>query len=149
MIKMISGVYGGKDGLKRPSDGAFSLPPAEEERLVRRGVAVYTNELEPGPGWRQVATESEHNDDIPDNTGDPIGFDETPPEDFEMDTDGDIDLTTLSCKKLRELGAEYGLSFKGNASKVSMIEQIMAVQEEMDAEEAAESPEYDPTEAVV
>ena len=41
MVQMISGVYGGKDGLKRPSDGPFSLTPAKEARLVARGVARY------------------------------------------------------------------------------------------------------------
>lgn len=147
MIKMISGVYGGVDGLKKPSDGPFSLSPAEEDRLVRRGVAVYTNELGPGPGWLPVAAESEHSDDIHDDTGDPIGFDETPPD--ELETVDEVDLTTLSAKELRDLGAEYGLTFKGNASRVYMIEQIMAVQEEMEAEETGDSPNFDPAEAVV
>lgn len=146
MIKMISGVYGGLDGLKRPSDGAFSLPPEEEARLVNRGVAVYTNELTPGPGWLPVDHETEVSDDIHDDTGDPIGFDETPPDDIE---DVEIDLNTLSPKDLRRLGKEYGLNFKANTTKAAMIEQILAVQEEMDAEETGESPRFDPSEAVV
>ena len=41
MVQMICGVYGGRNGLKRPSDGPFSLTPAEEARLVARGVARY------------------------------------------------------------------------------------------------------------
>lgn len=41
MIQITSGTYGGKDGMKRSSDGPFSLSPAEEQRLVRRGVARY------------------------------------------------------------------------------------------------------------
>ena len=41
MIRMKSGVYGAKDNMKRPSDGPFSLPDKEEERLVKRGVAEY------------------------------------------------------------------------------------------------------------
>lgn len=147
MIKMICGVYGGVDGMKRPEDGAFSLPPDEEARLVRRGVAVYTNELAPGPGWMPVDPETESIDNIPDCTGDPIGFDEMPPD--EMETVEEVDLTTLSAKELRDLGAEYGLTFKGNASRAYMIEQIMAAQEEMDTEETGESPEFDPAEAVV
>ena len=148
MIKMISGVYGGKDGLKRPEDGAFSLPPAEEERLVQRGVAVYTDEVESLPGWMPVDPESECNDHCSD-TLDPIGFNDTPPDDIELETVVELDLTTLSAKELRELGAEYGLSFKGNASRTYMIEQIMAAQEEMDAEDTGDSPNFDPAEAVV
>ena len=147
MIQMICGVYGGVDGMKRPENGAFSLPPDEEARLVRRGVAVYTNELAPGPGWLPVDPETESSDDIIDDTGDPIGFDEMPPD--ELETVEEVDLTTLSAKELRDLGAEYGLTFKGNASRAYMIEQIMAAQEEMDTEETGESPEFDPAEAVV
>lgn len=41
MIRLISGVYGAEDGLKRPKDGPFSLTDNEEARLVSRGVAEY------------------------------------------------------------------------------------------------------------
>lgn len=41
MIRLISGVYGAGDGLKRPKDGPFSLTDNEEARLVSRGVAEY------------------------------------------------------------------------------------------------------------
>lgn len=41
MIKLISGVYGAEDGMKRPKDGPFSLTDNEEARLVSRGVAEY------------------------------------------------------------------------------------------------------------
>lgn len=41
MIRMKSGVCPTKDGMKRASDGPFSLTDAQEERLVRRGVAEY------------------------------------------------------------------------------------------------------------
>lgn len=145
MIKMISGVYGGLDGLKRPSDGAFSLPPEEEARLVNRGVAVYTNEvvIEPVTADGNDDADGTFTNDI---EGDPIGFDETPPDDIE---DVEIDLTTLSAKELRDLGAEYGLNFKANTTKATMIDQILAKQEEMDAEETGESPRFDPSEAVV
>lgn len=44
MIQMTSGVYGTKHGMKRSSDGPFSLPAAEEARLVNRGVAEYVGE---------------------------------------------------------------------------------------------------------
>lgn len=147
MIMMISGVYGGKDGLKRPEDGAFSLPPEEEARLVKRRVAVYANEvvIEPATGdGHETDADHDYTDDI--EVG-PIGFDETPPDD--IDEDVEIDLNTLSPKDLRRLGKEYGLSFKANTTKAAMIEQIMAAQEEMDAEETGESPRFDPSEAVV
>lgn len=41
MIKLKSGFYGSRNLLIRPEDGPFSLPKAEEERLVKRGVAEY------------------------------------------------------------------------------------------------------------
>ena len=41
MIRLISGVYGAEDGMKRPKDGPFSLTDNEEPRLVSRGVAEY------------------------------------------------------------------------------------------------------------
>lgn len=41
MIRLISGVYGAEDGMKRPKDGPFSLTDNEEARLVKRGVAEY------------------------------------------------------------------------------------------------------------
>lgn len=41
MIRLISGVYGAEDGMKRPKDGPFSLTDNEEARLVGRGVAEY------------------------------------------------------------------------------------------------------------
>ena len=139
MIEMISGVYGGKNGMKRPGDGAFSLSPAEEARLVNRGVARYTNEI-----VVDAVTTS------PDETADdelvvtiaPIGFDDAP-----------VDLETLTAKELRELGAEYGLTFKGNASRAHMIEAITEAQTALAAEgdtsECDDAPDFDPAEAVV
>ena len=43
MIRMKSGVYGGKKLIRR-EDGPFSLPAQEEARLVERGVAEYVGE---------------------------------------------------------------------------------------------------------
>lgn len=47
MIKIIAGVYGHKEGVsikpKTANDAPFSLPPEQEERLVKRGVAVYVD----------------------------------------------------------------------------------------------------------
>ena len=41
MIQLKSGFYGSRNLLIRPEDGPFSLPKADEERLVKRGVAEY------------------------------------------------------------------------------------------------------------
>lgn len=41
MIRIICGTCGTSDGYKTAADGMLSLPAAEEERLVRRGVAEY------------------------------------------------------------------------------------------------------------
>ena len=143
MIEIISGVYGGKNGIKRPGDKPFRLSPEEEARLVSRKVACYV----PDPA-------AEVEEEVVDTA--PIGFDETPPDDFVDDITEDeaeveeepIDLATLSAKELREIGKEYGLSFKANASKVSMIEAITAAQAELD-EPAEDAPTFDASEAVL
>lgn len=41
MIYIICGTCGTSKGYKTKADGTFSLPAAEEKRLVRRGVAAY------------------------------------------------------------------------------------------------------------
>lgn len=48
MIKIISGTYGGRDGIKTVKDAPFSLTDAEEARLVDRGVAEYVYEQTSG-----------------------------------------------------------------------------------------------------
>ena len=139
MIKIICGVYGGADGMKRPGDAPFSLPPAEEARLVARKVAVYVNE---------PAVEAPHDEYVPDDA--PIGFDEMPPADFVDDAETEeepIDLSALSAKELREIGKEYGLTFKANDKRATMIEAIEAAQREIDAA-PDDAPTFDPTEAV-
>lgn len=118
MIQMKSGVYGGKDGMKRPGDGPFSLSEQEEARLVNRGIAEYVGASE----------------------GAPFFFDVIPPE--ESDEEEIKPLEEMSGPELRKLGAGYGLTFKGNASKVSMIE---AIQEAWSQEDA---PSFDAAEAV-
>lgn len=142
MIEMISGVYGGKDGLKRPGDGAFCLSPAEEARLVRRGVAQYTNIVE-----EASAPDTTDSEELMEDIG-PIGFDDMPPAD---EVEEPVDLESMSAKELRDLGAEYGLTFKGNASKAYMIEAITAAQAEMaeDDTDYGDGPDFDPAEAVV
>ena len=137
MIRLISGVYGGKNGLKRPGDGAFSLPADEEARLVACKVAVYVN----------APIADSENDYVSD--GAPIGFDEIPPEDFDEAevVEEPIDLESLSAKDLRTIGAEYGLTFKANAKKVDMIEAITAAQAAL-ANDGEDAPSFDAAEAV-
>lgn len=139
MIKIVRGVYGFKDenGIIRPktaADEPFELLAEQEERLVSLGVAEYVGGIEDEQG--------------------PIGFDEIPPEDF-VEDDAEameeiIDLETLSGKELRELGKDYGLTFKANAKKAEMIEAITEAQKEValaeDDDEPA--PAFDATEAV-
>ena len=160
MIEMIAGVFGlpvKKEGQKMrivgmgPKDGPFSADPAQEARLVKLGLARYVSE--------EVAEdEAENMEDMA-----PIGFDDMPPEYFDEDDaenfveetepaeevaedEGEpIDLSELSAKELREIGKEYGLSFKANASKASMIEAIGEAQ----AAEALAAPSFDAAEAVL
>ena len=141
MIEIICGVYGGKNGMKRPGDKPFSLSPAEEARLVARKVARYVEQPE------MLETEDQHSDAEADGT--PIGFDEIPPEDFDEAEvmEEIVDLETLSTKELRELGAEYGLTFKANAKKTDMIEKITEAQAQL-AEDIEDAPTFDAAEAV-
>ena len=152
MIQIICGVYGGKDGVKRPGDKPFTLSPAEEARLVDRKVAVYVN----------APTIAPEDEDIPDDA--PIGFDETPPEDFDMDDlpDGVIAIPEYSvdmkATELREIGKLCGLTFKVGMSKEEMvaaldkhIEENMVDDEEfVDADTIApeDAPIFDAAEAV-
>ena len=150
MIEIISGVYGGVGGPKKPGDGAFSLPAKEEARLVRRGVARYVNEVaaEPAP-VEPVLGDTVGGEELMDNIG-PIGFDDVPPEDYPGADVEEVDLESLSAKELRELGAQYGLTFKGNASKAYMIEAITAELSKLkDDTDYGPGPDFDPSEAVV
>lgn len=122
MIRMISGTYGGRDGLKRASDGPFSLPANEEARLVERGVAVYVGNVETPL----------------------VGFDETPPADGEgAEPNGADELPKLpelpegvtgipeysvemTAAELREIGKACGLSFAANMGKAKMVDALDA-----------------------
>lgn len=142
MIRIICGVYGGKNGVKRPGDEPFSLSPAEEARLVSRKVAVYVNE--------PAAPEDEY---VPDDA--PIGFDETPPEDFDMDDlpDGVIGIPEYSvdmkATELREIGKLCGLTFKVGMTKEEMVAALdKHIEENMvDDEEFTEDSTIDPEDA--
>lgn len=125
--------------MKRPGDKPFSLSPEEEARLVARKVARYVNEP-------VFILDGEY---VPDDA--PIGFDETPPEDADIDeaeaVEEIVDLKSLSAKELREVGKEYGLTFKANTKKDDMIEAIARAQFALaDGEDA---PSFDAAEAVL
>lgn len=144
MIKMIRGVFGlPVNGIVKAMDknsGPFEAGAEQETRLIRLGLAVRV-EGEPTP-VDEVDTEP------------PIGFDEAPPEDFGEDAEDEaevvgeiIDLETLSAKELRELGKEYGLTFKANAKNETMIEAITEAQAQI-AEDGEDAPTFDASEAV-
>lgn len=159
MIEIICGVYGGKDGMKRPGDGAFSLPAAEEARLVARKVARYVDPP------KQADTEI----DLPgdDDVDAPIGFDETPPDDFVDDgedlpelPEGVIGIPEYSenmkVSELREIGAMCGLTFKVGMTKAEMvaaldkhIEENMVDDEEIIDIDSEDAPSFDASEAVL
>ena len=142
MIKIVQGVYGflDKSGIVRPkteADEPFELLPEQEARLVALGVAEYVDEPEGeheagGADLQDVEVEL-----------DPIGFDETPPE------EEPVDLATLTVNELREIGKEYGITFKANAKKAEMIKAIMEAQAEIAEDDESEpAPAFDATEAV-
>ena len=142
MIKIICGVYGGADGMKRPGDKPFSLSPAEEARLVARKVAAYVNE---------PTTEAPQDEYIPEDA--PIGFDETPPDDFDELPDGVIGIPEYSVDmkpaELREIGKLCGLTFKVGMSKQEMVDALdKHIEENMvDDEEFIDADTVDPEDA--
>ena len=138
MIKIVQGVYGflDKDGIVRPkteTDEPFELLPEQEARLVRLGVAQYVETTM--EYTEQVETEDEQG---------PIGFDETPPDERA--------LTEYTVKELREIGKEYGLTFKVGTSKADMVKAIEAAEAELvvsaEDEDSEPAPVFDASEAV-
>ncbi|MFW5433709.1 SAP domain-containing protein [Paenibacillus apiarius] len=125
MIKIISGVYGYREGAsikpKTANDAPFSLPPQEEERLVKRGVAEYLD-------------------------GEP----NTEPDDWIGIPEYHVD---MKAEELRAIAKKLGLSFKVGTSKVDMVEAIDKFLEEHrdhaePNDEDGQPPVYDPSEAV-
>ena len=145
MIQIVRGIYGymDKDGIvraKRVDDPPFELLPEQEERLVRLGVAKYVGNVKSAP---VVDVEPE----------------EVEAEDLSEDLDlGDIDESTLeerplmecSVKELREIGKEYGISFKVGVSKAEMVKAIEEAEAamDMDDEDDEPAPVFDAAEAV-
>lgn len=149
MIQMIAGVFGlpiKKDGKTirikgmGPNDGPFSTSPEREAELVKKGVARYVDG-------------TEASSDVSVSNDAPIGFDEMPPENIDDGAEDEaeiveeiVDLKSLSAKELREMGKEYGLSFKANDKKETMINAIAAAQIELAGSDDA--PSFDAAEAV-
>lgn len=129
MIKIIHGVYGHVDkmGIVRPkteADPPFSLTPEQEARLVQLGVAAYVG---------NAPVEEE-----------PLDIGEISVE--------DVSLSERSVKELREIGKEYGLTFKVGASKADMVKAIEAAEDALVADDEDEddesAPAFDAAEAV-
>ena len=58
-------------------------------------------------------------------------------------------LTDMSAKELRELGKDYGISFKVGVSKAEMVAAIEEAENELDtADDSEPAPVFDATEAV-
>ena len=131
MIQITSGVYG--DGMKRASDGPFTLSAAEEARLVARGVAKYVTSAAPVSEAPAPAAD----DDNKPHEG-------------------------MTLKELRDIGKEYGLTFKVGMTKGDIVAAILDAQNqpEPDEDEVSEdeteeiepdedAPTFDATEAVL
>ena len=106
MIHIIRGVYGylDKDGIvrtKTEKDAPFELLPEQEARLVRLGVAEYVGNVKSAPVEEAPAAS-----------------------DTELAPTDGLSLADLSVKELREIGAEYGLTFKQGMSKADMVEKM-------------------------
>lgn len=133
MIQIVRGVYGflDKDGIVRPkreTDPPFELLPEQEARLVRLGVAKYV-------GDAKVAQPEE-----------------PAPADFEEEPADEVPLSELSVKELREIGKEYGLTFKVGISKADMVKAIEEAEaqllDDIEIEDDEDAPVFDASEAV-
>lgn len=111
MIKIISGTYGHLvDGRVRPKTAVsepFSLSPAQEARLVERGIAVYVNE-EPA----EVAGGSDNAPDLPEYS------------------------TRNTVKELQAIGEQFGITFEEGMTKAQMVEVLDQHMAEPDLEDA-------------
>lgn len=127
MIKIKSGVYGYRDddGTVKPKtskDAAFSLPPEEEQRLVRRGVAVYVTGVadpceEPGEGGVATDAEGPGEDGQGDNTFESERGAESV-ENARTVPDYSVD---MKVDELREIMEQFGLSFKVGMTKADIV----------------------------
>lgn len=147
MIKMIRSTYGlPVNGVVKPMDknsGPFNAGEAQEKRLVERGYAVYVDDVVEGA------------DDSA-----PIGFGETPPQDFEELPELPEGVTAIpeynadmKQTELREIGAMCGLTFPVGMTKKEMVAALDAhieanMVEGDEFEDDDDAPEFDASEAV-
>ena len=143
MIKIVQGVYGflDKNGIVRPktkADEPFELSPEQEARLVRLGVAEYVGNVK--DEQEPAETEPEESKD----EQEPIGINDVPAD--------ERPLSEYTVKELREIGKEYGLTFKVGTSKADMVQAIEAKEAELSAitedEDDEPTPVFDASEAV-
>ena len=148
MIKIVQGVYGflDKNGIVRPkteADEPFELTPEQEARLVNLGVAQYVENVKDEQEPEETAPEDTEEVETEDEQ-EPIGFDEVPPV--------EIPLSDYSVKELREIGREYGLTFKVGTTKDDMVKAIEAAEAELatdaEDEDSEPAPVFDASEAV-
>lgn len=148
MIKIVHGVYGyvDKNGIVRPkteADEPFELLPEQEARLVKLGVAQYVGNVKDEQEPEETAPEDTEEVETEDEQ-EPIGFDEVPPV--------EIPLSDYSVKELREIGKEYGLTFKVGTTKDDMVKAIEAAEAELETdaedEDSEPAPAFDASEAV-
>ena len=148
MIKMIRGVFGlPVNGIVKAMDknsDPFEAGAEQEARLIRLGLAVRVETGETAPA--DEPAEDETTSDAP------IGFDETPPDDFDEAeaVEEIVDLNSISVKELREIGKQYGLTFKVGTTKDDMVAAITNAQAEaVEVEDGEPAPEFDAAEAVL
>lgn len=148
MIKIVRGVYGflDKNGIVRPktdADEPFELSAEQEARLVNLGIAQYVGDVKDEQEPAETDAEETEQEESEDEQ-EPIGFDETPPE--------ERPLSDYSVKDLRAIGKEYGLTFKVGTSKDDMVKAIEAAEAEIEAnaedEDGEPAPVFDASEAV-
>lgn len=123
MIRIVRGVYGylDKDGIVRPKTEADApfALPAEQEARL-----VRLGVAEYVDGAKEA------------------------PSDFAEPAD-EVPLSEYTVKELRELGKEYGLTFKVGASKADMVKAIEQAEADLvDAEDGELAPVFDASEAV-
>lgn len=121
-IRITKGVFPWNNGFVRSGDLPIEVDEALARRLVEeKGVAEYVTSFPVHPDVERAAAE-------PDGKPYHIGMSE---------------------KELREIGAEYGLTFKQGISKAEMVEQMDALFASLaPAEDTADAPTFDAAEAV-
>ncbi len=130
MIRMICGVYGGKDGLKRAGSGPFCLSEKEEARLVRRGVAVYVNV-----------------EDALNMCGLPQ-LDDMPGADDAIDINNnrftEESLMKLTRENMEKLAADMGIDVSGCRTKADIAKILAVTKAQADEDDYGELPELAP-----